>query len=90
MHDAYMSNLCTECGMPEGQCFSICPTQDPYAGDQATEESDYSFGARYDRWDGYDAGDAYDCNDVAPVYGPIEAPSVTYGPVYVDPDPLPF
>lgn len=86
--------------MPEGQCFSICPTQDPYAGDQAAEESDYSFGARFDRFDGYDTGDAYDCNDVDPIYGPIEAPMVTtvgthgvvfgFGPIYVDPDPLPF
>ena len=39
---------CPECGMPEGQCYRICPTQDPYQGDQAAENADYEFNARYD------------------------------------------
>jgi len=34
--------------MPEGQCYRICPTQDPYQGDQAAENADYEFNARYD------------------------------------------
>ena len=41
-------NLCPQCGMPPGQCYLICPTQDPYGGDQAAENADYEFNARYD------------------------------------------
>lgn len=42
---------CNACGC--NPCVSICPEVDPYAGNQAAEEADYSFGARYDRWDSY-------------------------------------
>ncbi len=47
--------LCKICGC--NPCLGICPTQDPYQGDQAAEEADYSFHARWDRFDGYDRGD---------------------------------
>lgn len=39
---------CPECGMPPGQCYRICPTQDPYQGDQQRENEDYEFNSRYD------------------------------------------
>ena len=42
------SPLCPECGQPAGECYRICPTQDPYHGDQAAENSDYEFNAQYD------------------------------------------
>lgn len=41
-------NLCPECGMPPGECYRICPTQDPYGGDQMAEHYDHEFNARYD------------------------------------------
>jgi hypothetical protein len=41
-------NRCHACGMPPGECYRICPTQDPYQGDQAAENADYEFNARYD------------------------------------------
>ncbi len=41
-------NKCPECGMPPGQCYRICPTQDPYGGNQAAESEDHDFNARYD------------------------------------------
>ncbi len=44
---------CATCGQPAGECYLICPEMDPHGGDQASEEADYSFGAEYDRWDGY-------------------------------------
>lgn len=40
------NDLCPVCGA--NPCYGICPTQDPYHGDQAAEEADYSFNARYD------------------------------------------
>ena len=39
-------NLCPVCGA--NPCYRICPTQDPYHGDQAAENADYEFNARYD------------------------------------------
>lgn len=42
------SPLCPECGQPDGECYRICPTQDPYHGDQAAENADYEFNAQYD------------------------------------------
>lgn len=41
-------NRCPECGMSPGECYGICPLNDPYRGDQAAEEADYSANARYD------------------------------------------
>lgn len=41
---------CAICGEPEGHCYAICPNADPYAGDQAREDDDHAFGARYDRY----------------------------------------
>lgn len=38
--------MCQRCGM--NPCSALCPSQDPYGGDQAEEERDYSFGAVYD------------------------------------------
>jgi hypothetical protein len=38
--------LCPVCGADP--CYRICPTQDPYQGDQARENEDYEFNARYD------------------------------------------
>jgi hypothetical protein len=37
---------CPVCGA--NPCYRICPTQDPYQGDQAAENTDYEFNARYD------------------------------------------
>jgi hypothetical protein len=37
---------CPVCGA--NPCYRICPTQDPYQGDQAAENADYEFNARYD------------------------------------------
>jgi hypothetical protein len=61
-------HYCDICGRPEGDCYGICPNADPYAGDQAREEEDYSFGAQYDRYDGYraDAVDAMGEDRLAP------------------------
>jgi hypothetical protein len=42
-----MSN-CIHCGEPEGNCYRICPSQDPYGGNQAAEAADHDFNARYD------------------------------------------
>lgn len=39
---------CPECGQPEGECYRICPTQDPYGGDQAAEAADHDFNAQFD------------------------------------------
>jgi hypothetical protein len=39
-------NLCPECGA--NPCYGICPLNDPYGGDQAAENADYEFNARYD------------------------------------------
>jgi hypothetical protein len=36
--------VCPECGQPEGECYGICPTQDPFHGDQRAENEDYEFG----------------------------------------------
>ncbi len=47
------STCCSECGQPAGQCYKICPSQDPYAGDQGRENDDYEFGAAYDQWEGH-------------------------------------
>lgn len=38
--------LCPVCGADP--CYRICPTQDPYHGDQAAENADYEFNAQYD------------------------------------------
>lgn len=35
--------LCPECNQPEGSCYLICPTQDPYQGDQRAEHDDYYY-----------------------------------------------
>jgi hypothetical protein len=43
-----MIDNCPECGQAPGECYGICPMNDPYRGDQAREEEDYSFNARYD------------------------------------------
>jgi len=39
-------NDCPVCGA--NPCYGICPTQDPFHGDQAAENADYEFNARYD------------------------------------------
>ena len=41
-----MADLCPECGA--NPCYRICPTQDPYQGDQQRENEDYEFNARFD------------------------------------------
>ena len=38
--------LCPVCGA--NPCYRICPTQDPYSGDQAAEAADHDFNAQYD------------------------------------------
>jgi hypothetical protein len=38
--------VCPECGA--NPCCGICPTQDPFCGDQEAEDRDYEFNARYD------------------------------------------
>jgi len=43
-----MSPSCHVCCQPEGQCYGICPTQDPFGGDQAAEHDDYEANARFD------------------------------------------
>jgi hypothetical protein len=64
-------NLCPECGA--NPCYRICPTQDPFGGDQAAEAADHDFNAQYDdvrerymencpRHGAY-AGDCGGCND---------------------------
>jgi hypothetical protein len=40
------SPLCGTCGA--NPCYNICPTQDPYQGDQYAEAMDHEFNARYD------------------------------------------
>jgi hypothetical protein len=40
------NDLCPVCGA--NPCYGICPTQDPYQGDQAREAADHDFNARYD------------------------------------------
>jgi hypothetical protein len=37
---------CPECGA--NPCYRICPTQDPFHGNQAAENEDYEFNARFD------------------------------------------
>lgn len=39
---------CSECGQPAGDCYNICPTQDPFQGDQYAEHVAHEEGARYD------------------------------------------
>lgn len=56
---------CPECGMPPGECYRICPTQDPYHGDQAAENADYEFNARYDDVRERYAATAEDAEDVS-------------------------
>lgn len=34
--------------MAPGECYRICPTQDPYQGDQYAEAMDHEFNAQYD------------------------------------------
>jgi hypothetical protein len=41
-------STCPHCGQPDGDCYNICPSQDPYGGDQAAEAADHDFNARYD------------------------------------------
>lgn len=41
-----MSAVCSVCGA--NPCFAICPTQDPFHGDQAAEHDDHEADARYD------------------------------------------
>jgi hypothetical protein len=41
-----MADLCPTCGA--NPCYRICPTQDPYGGDQAAEAADHDFNAQYD------------------------------------------
>jgi hypothetical protein len=56
---------CPVCGA--NPCYGICPTQDPYQGDQAAENADYEFNARYDdvreRYAGEIIEDDYPDND---------------------------
>jgi hypothetical protein len=58
--------VCAACGA--SPCFAICPTQDPFQGDQAAEDADHDFNARYDdkheRYDGYE--DHQDVSEVEP------------------------
>jgi len=41
-----MTKLCPECGA--NPCYLICPTQDPYQGNQAAEAADHDFNAQFD------------------------------------------
>lgn len=43
-----VSSPCPECGQPAGNCYLICPTQDPFQGDQYAEHVAHEEGARYD------------------------------------------
>lgn len=35
------NDCCPICSQPPGQCFLICPQNDPYGGDQKLEEADF-------------------------------------------------
>lgn len=49
---ARRNNDCRVCGA--SPCYLICPTQDPFHGDQAAEHDDHELNARHDdvreRW----------------------------------------
>lgn len=65
-----MKTTCSECGA--SPCYAICPTQDPYGGDQAAENADYEFNARYDHVSERFAGEQLDLEREA-MYDELDA-----------------
>ncbi len=91
MNQASMTR-CSDCGSLPGECYSICPTQDPYHGNPYQEAMDYEASAQADYIsEAYgDTGDCYgDYDNEDPVYGPIFVMGPMYGPVAPE-DLLPF
>ena len=74
--------LCPVCGA--NPCYRICPTQDPYHGDQAAENADYEFNAQYDdNRERYaataeDAAAFMDDDDIHDSFRPNDDGTVTY------------